>query len=252
MWRTGTIAAIDPVRVSIGLRREWSLKNVAKCTAESRRVGPMPHNVLVFHGFTMNGEVMSEALQPLAAALEPQVRLVYLNAPHTCSAAMVERLYRGWGTPTLPPPHLCWWNASDEGQEYQGWAETRDLVREALDRYAPASILGFSQGGILAAAVAALSCSGELPRVHSAVLIAGCKPRAVRLQAAFMKPIALPSLHVWGERDTVTGQYCEELAECFSAPERRVVRWPGGHVMPTRGPAHEAIVRFALEHAEDS
>jgi pimeloyl-ACP methyl ester carboxylesterase len=212
----------------------------------------MPHTLLVFHGFTMNGEVMSEALRSLAAALEPQIRLVCLNAPHTCSAAMVERLYRGWGVPALPPPHLCWWNASDEGRVYEGWAETRDRVSEALDRYAPASILGFSQGGILAAAVAALSRSGELPAVRSAVLIAGRKPRAVHLQAAFMEPIAVPSLHVWGERDTVTGQYCQELAECFSAPERRVVRWPGGHVMPTRGPAHEAIVRFLLEHDEGS
>ncbi|HEX2670277.1 MAG TPA: hypothetical protein VHM25_05365, partial [Polyangiaceae bacterium] len=127
------------------------------------------------------------------------------------------------------------------------WDETRALVGEALDRYAPASILGFSQGAILAGAVAALSCAGQLPPVRSAVLIAGRKPRAAQLQAAFAQPIALPSLHVWGERDTLTGQYCEELVECFSAPQREVVRWPGGHVVPTRGPAHEAIVRFIGE-----
>jgi predicted esterase len=144
---------------------------------------------------------------------------------------------------------LCWWNASDDGLDYRGWEETRDLVSEALRRYAPVSILGFSQGGILAAAVAALSRSGELPPVHAAVLIAGRKPRAARLQAAFMEPVTVPSLHVWGERDNLTGQYCEELVECFSAPEREVVRWPGGHMLPTRGPAYEAIVRFVDQHA---
>jgi pimeloyl-ACP methyl ester carboxylesterase len=209
----------------------------------------MPHTLLVFHGFTMNGEVMRSALEPLAAALEPKVRLVCLNAPHTCSAGAVERMYRGASEDSRSPPHLCWWNASDDGLEYQGWPETRDLVSEALDRYAPASILGFSQGGILAAAVAALSRRGELPRIRAAVLIAGRKPRAAQLQAAFMDPIAVPSLHVWGERDTLTGQYCEELVGCFSAPEPEVVRWPGGHMVPTSGPAFDAIVRFVLERA---
>jgi pimeloyl-ACP methyl ester carboxylesterase len=203
----------------------------------------MAHTLLVFHGFTMNGEVMRAALEPLAKALEPKVRLVCLNAPHTCSPASVERTYRG-SPPSLPGPYLCWWNASDDGLEYGGWDETRDLVSAALERYAPASILGFSQGGILAAAVAALSRAGELPAVRAAVLIAGRKPRAARLQAAFIDPVDMPSLHVWGERDTVTGQYCEELVDCFSASHREVVRWPGGHMVPTRGPAHEAIARF--------
>jgi pimeloyl-ACP methyl ester carboxylesterase len=81
------------------------------------------------------------------------------------------------------------------------------------------------------------------------VLIAGRKPRAAQLQAAFIDPIALPSLHVWGERDTLTREYSEELVECFDAPEREVVRWPGGHVVPTSGPAFDAIVRFVLDHA---
>jgi len=210
----------------------------------------MTQTLLVLHGYTMNGAVMREALEPLATALDPQVRLVCLDAPHICSTAMVERLYRGMRGPVQLPPHLYWWNASDDGLEYNGWEETRALVSDALERYAPASILGFSQGAIVAAAVAALSARGELPPVSAAVLVAGRKPRAAVLHAAFVEPIALPSLHVWGERDTLTGQYCEELVECFSAPQREVVRWPGGHVVPTRGAAHEAIVRFVAEHAK--
>jgi len=209
----------------------------------------MSHTLLVFHGFTMNGEVMRAALKPLATALEPKVRLVCLDAPHTCSAETVERMYQGANAARLSPPHLCWWNASDDGLEYRGWEDTRDQVSAALDRYAPASILGFSQGGSLAAAVAALSRRGELPAVHATVLVAGRKPRATTLQAAFIEPVAVPSLHVWGERDILTRQHSEELVQCFSAPQREVARWPGGHVVPTSGPAFEAIVRFVAEHA---
>jgi len=209
----------------------------------------MPHTLLVFHGFTMNGEVMLAALGPLVSALAPKVNVVSLNAPHACSEESVQRMYEGSKVRPLPPPYRRWWDATDDGLHYRGWEETRDLVREALDRYAPASILGFSQGGILAAAVAALAQSGELPPAHSAVLIAGRKPRDARLQAAFMDPIALPSLHVWGERDTLTGQYCQELVQHFSPETREIAIWPGGHVVPTRGPAYDAILRFVLEHA---
>ncbi len=209
----------------------------------------MPHTLLALHGFTMNGEAMRDALGPLTKALEPKVRVVCLNAPHTCSAATVERMYRGASQASLSPPHLCWWNASDDGLDYRGWPDTRDLVSEALDRYTPASVLGFSQGGTLAAAVAALSRIGELPSIHAAVLIAGRKPRAAQLQAAFTEPVAVPSLHVWGERDTLTGKYSEELVECFAPDDREVVRWPGGHVVPTSGSAFDAIVRFVLGYA---
>jgi len=40
----------------------------------------MTHTLLVFHGFTVNGEVMRAALEPLAATPEPEVRVVAL--PH--------------------------------------------------------------------------------------------------------------------------------------------------------------------------
>ncbi len=209
----------------------------------------MPHTLLAFHGFTMNGEVLQDALAQLSAALSPQVRVVCLNAPQACSEATVTRLYAGLASERLSPPHLSWWNATDDGLEYRGWEETFDEVREALLRYAPASILGFSQGAILAAAVAALSQHGELPHVHGAVLIAGRSPRAARLQAALMEPIDVPSLHVWGKRDVVTGPYCQELAEHFLAEKREIVVWDGGHTIPTRGAPYDAMLRFVREHA---
>jgi len=209
----------------------------------------MSHTLLAFHGFTMNAECMRAALEPIASALAPRVDVVCLNAPHVCAPASVERLYRGSNAKRLPPPYLSWWDASDDGLSYRGWEETRDLVREALDRYAPVSILGFSQGAILAAAVAALAHARELPPIRGAVLVAGRKPRAAVLQGAFLDPIAVPSLHVWGERDSLIGPHGRELAEQFAEAEREIVTWPGGHVLPSKGPGYEAIVRFVSEHA---
>jgi pimeloyl-ACP methyl ester carboxylesterase len=64
-----------------------------------------------------------------------------------------------------------------------------------------------------------------------------------------MDPIRVPSLHVWGERDKVTGQYCQALADQFSPADRELAIWSGGHTIQTQGSAYEAIVRFVLEHA---
>jgi predicted esterase len=203
----------------------------------------MAHTLLAFHGFTGNGERMHDALGPLVHALDPKVRVVCLNAPHVRSTPPADIAPSG----TRQSPSLYWWNASDDGLEYRGWEETFDVVREALERYAPASILGFSQGAILAAAVAALSQRGELPHVHCAVLIAGRLPRAARLQAAFMDPVSVPSLHVWGEQDSITGAFSQELADHFT--QREIAIWSGGHVIPTRGAPYDAMLRFVLEHA---
>ena len=212
----------------------------------------MSRTLIAFHGFTLNGELMQSALSELTRELEPDVRVVCLNAPHACSEASVDGMYRALGGKRLPPPHLCWWNASDDGLEYRGWDETCDVVREALDRYAPAAVLGFSQGAILAAAVAALARTGELPHIQCAVLIAGRVPRAARFLPAFATPIALPSLHVWGERDALAGSWGPELAEHFSEKDREIAVWPGGHVVPKRGPAFAAMARFVREHTRES
>jgi len=204
----------------------------------------MAHTLLAFHGYSLNAEQMAESLRPLERALAPELRVVCLNAPHVCSAESVDRLYAAFGGARQPPPHLSWWDASDDGREYRGWPETRALVREAIEHYAPVSLLGFSQGAILAAAIAGLSGIGELPAVHSVVLIAGRTPRALGLAHVFSAPVRVPSLHVCGERDERTLPLARELAERFELASRESVIWPGGHVLPNRGPAFDAIVRF--------
>ncbi len=211
----------------------------------------MPHTLLAFHGYSLNGELMAEALGPLEQALSPALRVVSLNAPHACSQESVDRLYAAFGGARRAPPHLCWWDASENGETYRGWEESRDLVREAIEHYAPVSVLGFSQGAILAAAIAGLAAIGELPKIHSAVLIAGRTPRAKALAHAFAEPVRVPSLHVCGERDAHTLPLARELVERFEPSSRQLEIWAGGHVLPTRGAGFAAIVRFLDEQIRE-
>jgi predicted esterase len=203
----------------------------------------MPVSLIVLHGYTMNGETMRDHMSDLAARFPDGVKVVYASAPHVCSDGGVERFYGGSSLKRLPPPYLTWWDANDDGTEYRGWEAARDRVRYLVTEHGPAGVLGFSQGAILASAVAAWSERGDVPPIGFVALVAGRVPRATALHSLFERPIGVPSLHVWGERDGMA-EGSRELISRFSEATREVATWNGPHRVPGEGPGADAIVRM--------
>jgi predicted esterase len=175
--------------------------------------------LIVLHGYTMNAAVMREHLGGLVELLESETELIFVDAPHTCSEAMVDRLYSIWKMPRLAPPHLTWWEATEDGREYQGWEETRERIRAAMAD-GDVGFLGFSQGAILSTATVALAEHGELPPVRFAILVAGRTPRSDVLQPFLTRPLRTPSLHIWGAADTMATNLSEELSSRFDTTTR--------------------------------
>jgi pimeloyl-ACP methyl ester carboxylesterase len=204
-------------------------------------------SLLALHGYTLNGAVMRASLAALVPRLPAELQLICPDGPMTCSPASVERMYAVTGG-ARQPPHLSWWDASDDGRVYHGWEQTRALLRGELERHQPIGVLGFSQGGMVAAAVAALSARGELPPICYAILVAGRAPRADIMKPWFEQPIAIPSLHVWGERDRMSAPGSQALVNRFDPGTARTAVWPGPHVVPTSGNAADAIAAFVAEH----
>lgn len=198
--------------------------------------------LIALHGYTMNGAVVRAQLDALQRAL-PSLELVAPDAPLGCAADAVDRLYAVWDAPRSPPPHCAWFDATDDGREYRGWETSRDLLRTVLAA-GPAGVIGFSQGAIVAAALAALASHGEMPPIQFAILVAGRPPRADVLKPFLTEPIAVPSLHVWGETDLLAGDAPRALADLFLPASREVSTWSGQHSIPTTGPAADAIVDF--------
>jgi pimeloyl-ACP methyl ester carboxylesterase len=204
-------------------------------------------SLVVLHGYTMNGDTMRAHMAGLAARFPGGLRVIYASAPHACSEASVERFYGGSSLTRLAAPHLMWWDATDDGREYRGWEETRDHLRALFQQHSPAGVLGFSQGGILAAALAASSMDGQFPAPRFAILIAGRTPRATVFEPLFARAIAVPSLHVWGERDGMA-EGSRGLVDHFQESTRQVVTWPGPHRVPVEGPAADAIADFVQRY----
>jgi predicted esterase len=206
--------------------------------------------LIVLHGYTMNAAVMREGLAGLAERLEREIELVFVDAPHTCSAAAVDHFYSSWKAPRLVPPHLTWWDSTEDGREYRGWEETRERMHAAMAGSQVVGLLGFSQGAILSCAITALAEQGEMPQVRFAILVAGRTPRAEVLQPALARPLRTPSLHVWGANDAMAAA-SPELSGRFDPATREVVVWDGGHRVPTRGTGADEIVRFVQKRREE-
>jgi pimeloyl-ACP methyl ester carboxylesterase len=191
----------------------------------------------------------------MLGALEPRltehVDLSFPDAPHVASEASVANLVRRMGGSPSPPPNLEWWNSSEDGRQYQGWADTRAQLSAELQQRPSVGLLGFSQGAAVAAALSAVAQRGSLPSLGFVVLVGGFPPRAAELLPLFEEPLTTPSLHIWGEADPLA-KHAALLVTKFSSPSRQVVTWSGPHSIPTRGEAADAIVDFVRRHARKS
>lgn len=204
--------------------------------------------LLALHGQTLNGAYMRRELAHLEKL---GVELVCPDAPNTCPDDVVERLYAIWDGPRESPPHCAWWDASDDGRTYRGWEATRALLAPLLDG-GPIGILGFSQGAILATALAALAEHGQLPPIDYVILIAGRPPRADVFAPFLVEPLRTSSLHVWGENDLLARDTSRELVDRFDIESRNVVMWPGTHAIPKSGPAATAIEQLIARGRQGS
>lgn len=207
--------------------------------------------LIALHGFTLNGAAMRSLMGPLSDRLPSDVTVECPDGPLLCSESSVERMKILFGGSLTPPPHRCWYDSSDDGREYRGLDQTRAELAGLIERSRErVGLLGFSQGATTVAALAALSAHGRFPDIAFAVMLAGRSPRADDITPLLTAPLAIPSLHVWGDRDMVAAPYAQALVEHFDPATRHAMVWPGPHRVPTRGEAADAIVEFISDHAD--
>jgi len=210
----------------------------------------MSTTLIALHGFTQNGALMKAALEPLASRLPAGLQLECPDGPNACAEASVDRMHQILGGARQAPPYLCWFDATDDGREYRGFEATKQRLGELIAaRGGRTGLLGFSQGAICAASLAALSVHGRFPRIDFVILVAGRVPRADEVGPLLEAPLPMPSLHIRGQRDPIAKGHVEALAERFDAGQRELVLWAGPHVVPTRGEGADAIVRFIERQA---
>lgn len=213
----------------------------------------MRPRALCLHSFRTNAEIMKAQMQ-LAAHDQLKVDFAFMDGIHECTAEELERVdpaLRAYFPTTEYGPYREWWNAR-ERDLYERYDETVAAVAAKLEEGGYDGVVGFSQGGAVAAAVCALHLTKrrELPGLRWAWFQSTFVPRHKAAAPLFLDldPSPLKVLTTTHESDPIVpAKATAALADAFHA---RLVLFPGkAHKLvslkdPASDPAREVRAFF--------
>lgn len=241
--------------ISLREKQPYHTTRPLHMTAES--VGAKKPKILCLHGKFQNAELFANKIAGARRKLAREYELCFIDGP-----IILEEGFNGVPVDTVNPPR-SWWLRSEDGQ-------THTLVREALeyairqnDREDIIAILGFSQGGTLASA---LALSGAFPNLKCVVtagapLVAEAFEKAAILAEEYStldylenKSISLydvglriPKLHMAGENDALVDvESTRSLSE--KAGSGTFIVHEQGHLFPTRSARVQEVLDFFERH----
>ncbi len=206
--------------------------------------------ILALHGFRQNGDVFRSRTRKLRQALEDIAEFTYVTSPMQYSPQGDTRAATLAAFGEIPeyPMQRVWWLSSEDNVDYEGFDASVAYLEAVFREQGPFDgVIGFAQGGTLAAVLAAM-----LPHPALALRFTICIssfPSRARAHAKYVQPgsVALPSLHVLGLHDIlVTPDRSIKLYEAFDPASARLVKHGGGHFVPGAWPYAE-IHAFASQ-----
>ena len=212
------------------------------------------------------GWLMDETMGPVSddsgSGACPAPEIVFLDAPFVATkspGAKIEHFFPGG-------PYREWWNASDDGLVYHGLEETLEYVNAFATREGPFhAVIGFSQGGSLAALLCALqqerrrvAASGASTQDDSwpaltfddfqaCICICGLTTRPKALQRLYRDKFNIPSMHFLGSADSLT-PFSRRLVANFESAD--IIEHSYAHVVPSlaAADARERLAVFLKKH----
>ncbi|KAI1324580.1 serine hydrolase FSH [Xylariaceae sp. FL0255] len=234
--------------------------------SDKRKTGKKELKILMLHGFTQSGPLFSaktKALSKLLTKYLPDLKptLIFPSGPHRLRPSDIP----GYAGPDEPSDdeldNWAWFRRDDATNEYRGLEAGMATVSSAIAEAGGIDgVIGFSQGGCMAALVAAAlevshqhlhtpsSPSPPLPSdpsnwlpalraannhnpIEFAVIYSGFWAIPDNLQGLYTPPIHTPTMHFIGGLDTVVEESRSQklIDRCW---DPFVVTHPGGHYVP--------------------
>lgn len=220
----------------------------ADAPASGRRL-----KILALHGFRQNGEVFRARIRKLRDALADVAELVFVTSPTAYSPQgdTREGTLAAFGEVPDYPMQRVWWQASADNSEYQGFDASVAYLETVFRTQGPFDgVVGFAQGGTLAAVLAAMQPHPAIA-FEFAICISAFPSRA-DAHAEYVQPgkIKVPALHVLGRGDIlVTPDRSIDLFNTFDPATARLVQHDGGHFVPAAWP-YPQICAFVEQFVE--
>lgn len=208
--------------------------------------------ILCLHGKFQNASTFSNKIAGARRKLAREYELCFIDGP-----IVLEEGYNGAPVDGDNPPR-SWWLRSDDEQSHI-------LVREALEytvnqcnRKEIDAILGFSQGGTLATA---LALSGAFPNLQCVVtsgapMVSEAFDEAAVLAAEYASDksnslydsgLRIPKFHMAGENDALVSSDSTKLL-CEKGGSGTFVLHEQGHLFPTRSGRVQEVLDFLAEN----
>ncbi|KAI6692140.1 hypothetical protein NL676_019850 [Syzygium grande] len=189
--------------------------------------------ILCLHGFRTSAKILETQIHRWPESVLEKLDLVFLDGQYPSRGkSSVEGIF--------DPPYFEWFQANQDFTEYEHFEECISFIEDFMVKNGPFDgFLGFSQGAILAAALAGMQAEGlvltKVPKIKFLILMSGAKLGGSRFSApplaanAFSAPLKCPSLHVFGEHDFLKP---ESIALLDSFVDPMVIHHPKGHTIP--------------------
>ncbi|ODQ80788.1 hypothetical protein BABINDRAFT_161000 [Babjeviella inositovora NRRL Y-12698] len=191
--------------------------------------------ILCLHGFVQSGPVLAAKTQGLRAAfLAAGYELFYLTAPVPMDSGITELA-----------DHRGWW--LDDGI-YDIDAGISAVKQCVLSEGPFVGVLGFSQGAALASALVAHPEIVGHAFFHFGIFFSGYRLDPVDYQWIYKEKVTVPTLHVWGDLDTVMEEsQSQRLLDSCEEGLRTLLTHPGGHFVPQGKLMVDKIVKWTVE-----
>ncbi|XP_026727187.1 esterase AGAP003155 [Trichoplusia ni] len=206
--------------------------------------------ILAFHGYRQNGAVFRAKIGSFRKAVAKYAQLVFISAPHKVvnEDGGGEEDSRSW-----------WFNAEDNtfsgkclGGPALGFEDTLELIKKVVEDHGPFDgFMGFSQGACLVGLLAAMQQKGYLPYTFNfAIFASGFRSGSLVHKGFYDEEITLPSLHVYGESDSIIPkEMSESLINLFIKPI--VAEHSGGHYVACSGAIKDAYQDFLSDRHQE-
>mmetsp|Transcript_38674 Transcript_38674/g.89853 ORF Transcript_38674/g.89853 Transcript_38674/m.89853 type:complete len:269 (-) Transcript_38674:29-835(-) len=222
---------------------------------------PRRPRILCLHGAYQTGKSFSQKIGGARRKLARKYDLDFLDGPivvplSSASASLSqnteERADAGKGEESATG--RCWWRRHPDTGEHAFVSEALQYVMESTAERQYDAILGFSQGGTLATALAATGLIGPLQGVK-VVVTAGAPFVPEVFELAKQEALAIsslsdgqvPMLHLAGETDNLVAMESTRTL-CEVGGGGKFVTHEQGHLFPTRA----ALVKIVMDFLEDN
>jgi len=206
--------------------------------------------ILMLHGYSQNASIFSKRLGALRKAVDKDIELVFVDGPIVLQPVDLDGFTAnelGSAEATTSDPALLprgWYKSNPERTVAKGLEEALQTLKDVLARDRYVGVFGFSQGGAMAALLAALL---EKPHTYPAFLtngeplhppfqfcvsVSGFKVGDPLASDIFGPSYSTPTLHVLGKTDVIVVEERSKVLLGVSA-SARVEEHQGGHFVPS-------------------